>query len=72
MQSKVTTAADLLVLFAAKAAAQPPESSRMLVRHLQCKQSLKAAHCLTEAMGRYDASGGHPLPAPTGLLAPLG
>jgi hypothetical protein len=72
MQSKVTIAADLLVLFAVKAAAPPPGSSRILVRHLQCKESLKAAHCLTEAMDRYDASGGHPLPAPTGLLAPLG
>ena len=72
MQSKVTTAADLLALFAAKAVAPPPESSQMLVRHLQCKESLKAAHCLAEAMDRYYASGGHPLPAPTELLPPLG
>jgi hypothetical protein len=72
MQVKVTTAVDLLALFAEKAAAPPPESSKMLVRHLQCKESLNAAHCLTEAMDRYDASGGHPLPAPTELLPPLG
>ena len=72
MQSKVTTAADLLALFAAKAAAPPPESSQMLVRHLQCKESLKAAHCLTEAMDRYDAGEAHPLPTPTELLPPLG
>jgi len=72
MQSKVTTAADLLALFAEKAATPPPESSQMLVRHLQCKESLKAAQCLTEAMDRYDASDGHPLPASTGLLPPLG
>ena len=45
-RSKVTTAADLLALFAAKATAPPPESSQMLVRHFQCKESLKAAHCL--------------------------
>jgi hypothetical protein len=72
MQSKVTTAADLLALFAAKATAPPPESSQMLVRHFQCKESLKAAHCLTEAMDRYTVSDGQPLPVPTELLPPLG
>jgi hypothetical protein len=72
MQSKVTTAADLLALFGAKATATPPDSSQMLVRHFQCKESLKAAHCLTEAMDRYATSDGHPLPAPTELLPPLG
>jgi hypothetical protein len=65
------TAAGVIALFTEKAAAAPLESSRMLVRHLQCKESLKAAHCLTEAMDRYDASGG-PLPVPTELLPPLG
>jgi len=63
--SKMTTAADLQVLFAAKATAPPPESSQMLVRHFQCKESLKAAHCLTEAMDRYTVSDSRPLPAPT-------
>jgi len=72
MPSKVTTAADLLALFAAKATAPPPESSQMLVRHLQCKDWLKAVHCLTEAMDRYAASDSHPLSAPTELLPPLG
>ena len=72
MRSKVTTAADLLALFAAKATAPPPETSQMLVRHFQCKESLKAAQCLTEAMDRYAAGDGHPLPAPTELLPPLG
>lgn len=72
MPSKVTTTADLLAMFEEKAAAPPPQSSQMLARHLQCKESLKAAHCLTEAMDRYDASGGYPLPAPTELLPPLG
>ncbi len=72
MPSKVTTAADLLALFAAKATAPPPESSQMLVGHFQCKESLKATHCLTEAMDRHTASEGHPLRAPTELLHPLG
>ena len=72
MKSKVTTAADLLALFAAKATAPSPESSQILVRHFQCKESLKATRCLTEAMDRYDAGDGHPLLAPTELLPPLG
>jgi hypothetical protein len=72
MQSKVTASAELLALFAAKATAPPPESSQILVRHFQCKESLKATHCLTEAMDRYAANDGHPLPAPTELLPPLG
>ena len=72
MESKVTTAADLLALFAAKATAPPPETSQMLVRHFQCKESLAAAQYLTEAMDRYAAGDSQPLQAPTELLPPLG
>jgi hypothetical protein len=72
MQSKVATAADLQALFAAKAAAPPPESNLMLVRHFQCKETLAAAQYLTEAMDRYAGSNGYPLQAPTELLPPLG
>jgi hypothetical protein len=72
MQSKMTTAADLLALFAAKGTAPPPETSQMLVRHFQCKESLAAAQYLSEAMDRYAAGDGHPLQAPTELLPPLG
>ena len=72
MRSKVTKAADLVELFAAKATAPPPESSQILVRHFQCKDSLKAAQCLVEAIDRYSPSDGQPLPAPIELLPPLG
>ena len=72
MPSKVMTAADLLELLASKAADPPPETSQMLVRHFQCKESLAAAQYLTEAMDRYAAGDGHPLPVPTELLPPLG
>ena len=72
MQSKVTTAADLLALFASKATAPPQETSQMLARHFQCKESLAAAQYLTEAMDRYAAGDGQPLQAPTELLPPLG
>jgi hypothetical protein len=64
------TTADLLALFARKATEPLPESNQLLVRHLQCKESLKAAHCLTEAIDRFAGRDDHALPAPTGLLAP--
>jgi len=72
MQSKVATATNLLALFAAKSTAPPPETSQVLVRHFQCKESLAAAQYLTEAMDRHSASDGHPLHVPTELLPPLG
>jgi hypothetical protein len=65
------TAEELVAVFAAKAAALPPESSQMLVRHLQCKESLKLARMLTEAMDRYTANDSQQLAVPTDLLPPL-
>ena len=64
------TAADLLDLFARKATEPPQGSSRLLVKHLKCKESLKAAHCLTEAIHRFAGRDDYPLPAPAGILAP--
>jgi hypothetical protein len=64
------TAADLLDLFARKATEPLQESSQILVRHLRCKESLKAAHCLTEAIHRFAGRDDYPLPAPAGILAP--
>jgi hypothetical protein len=72
MQTKVTTAADLLALFAAKATAPPPETNQMLVRHFQCKEFLAAAQYLSDAMDRYTGRNDYPLQAPTELLPPLG
>ena len=66
------TAAELLEMFAQKASAPPPESSQLLVRHLQCKESLKAAQCLTEAIDRYAGRDDLALPVPTDLLMPPG
>ena len=57
-------AKELLALFAAKATAPPPESSQVLVRRLQCKESHEATHFLTETMNRYAASDSHLLPVP--------
>jgi hypothetical protein len=72
MPGKTITAADLLALFAAKAAAPPPEISQMFVRHLQCKESLQLSHCVAQAIDRFAAADSHPLPTPTELLPPLG
>jgi hypothetical protein len=64
------TTEDLLNLFLRKATEPPPESSQMLVRHLQCKESLQAAQSLTEALDRFAGRDVHPLSAPPELLAP--
>jgi hypothetical protein len=61
---------DLLDLFARKATEPLPESSQLLVRHLQCKESLKAAHCLVEAINQFAGRDDHPPPAPAAILAP--
>ena len=65
------TPEELIALFAAKAAAPPPETSQALVRHLQCKESIALARIVSEAMDRYTADRIQPLPAPTELLPPL-
>ena len=66
------TTAELLALLAAKAAAPPPETSQMLARHLQCKESLHLSQCVVAAVERYTAADSQPLPTPTELLPPLG
>jgi hypothetical protein len=62
---------ELIALFAAKAAAPPPETSQALVRHLQCKKSIALARSVSEAMDQYTANRDQLLPAPTELLSPL-
>ena len=64
------TTEDLLNLFLQKATEPPPESSQVLARHLQCKESLKAAQSLTEALDQFAGKDDHPLSAPPELLAP--
>jgi hypothetical protein len=71
MPAQLTTAEELIAMFAAKATAPPPEASQMLVRHLQCKESLALAHALAEAVDRYASNDTKPLPVPTDLLPPL-
>jgi len=66
------TMAELLEMFAQKASAPPPEAGQLLVRHLQCRESLKAAQCLTEAIEQYAGRDDRALSAPTDLLMPLG
>jgi hypothetical protein len=65
------TAEELIALFETKASAPPPESSRILVRHLQCKESLAVSRSITEAMDRYTGNDNRLLTVPTELLPPL-
>ena len=62
---------ELIALFAAKAASPPPETSQVLVRHLQCKESIALARSVSEAMDQYSANHNQSLAAPTELLPPL-
>lgn len=71
MPAQVTTAEELIAMFEAKATAPPPESSQILVRHLQCKEALTIAKMVAEAMDRYAGSENQPLAVPTDLLPPL-
>jgi hypothetical protein len=68
--AQLTTAEELIAMFEAKATAPPPEASQMLVRHLQCKESVELSRCLSDAASRHGDS--HPLAAPSELLSPLG
>ncbi len=65
------TAEELIAFFAAKATAPPPESSRMLVRHFQCKESLELSRILVEAIDRYATNDSQQLVVPSELLPPL-
>jgi hypothetical protein len=65
------TTDDLIAQFETKAVAPLAESSLILVRHLQCKDSLELARILAEAMDRHAASDSQQLATPTDLLPPL-
>ena len=64
------SAEELIALFEARAATPPPESSQMLVRHLQCKKSVELSRCLSEEASRHGGDN-HPLAVPSELLPPL-
>jgi hypothetical protein len=71
MSATKITAEALITLFEGKAAALPAESNQMLVRHLQCKESLAISRAVVEAMDRYTGSESQLLTVPTELLPPL-
>ena len=70
MRKEVVTPADLLAMFAAKVAAPPPKENLLLVRHFQCRESLKASKCLAEAIDRYVAEADQVLLTAAELLFP--
>jgi hypothetical protein len=61
----------LIAVFEARAAAPPPEANQMLVRHLQCKESLAVSRAVAEASDRYSSNECQLLAAPTELLPPM-
>ncbi|KAA6465318.1 hypothetical protein DYQ86_05090 [Acidobacteria bacterium AB60] len=61
----------LIALFEARASAPPPEANQMLVRHLQCKDSLLVSRAVAEASDRYVGNDNQLLTTPTELLPPL-
>jgi hypothetical protein len=71
MSTVATTPEELIALLRAKATAPPTEASLLLVRHLQCKQSIAIARFVSDAVDR-DSADSPSLPAPTELLPPLG
>ena len=71
MAAPTMSSEELIALFAAKAAAPPPETSQALARHLQCKESIALARSVSEAINHHSANRDQPLPAPTELLPPL-
>ena len=66
------TLEELVALLTAKAEAPPPEANKLLVRHLQCKESVRLAGAVREAMHRFSGSDSPVLPPPSELLPPLG
>ena len=70
MRKEVDTPADLLAMFAARVAAPPPRENQLLVRHFQCRESLKASQCLAEAIDRYVVEADQVLPTAAKLLFP--
>jgi hypothetical protein len=63
---------ELVALFAMKATAPPPEANQLLARHLQCKESIRLAGVVRQAMDRFAGTDSVALAAPSELLPPLG
>ena len=53
------TREELVALFASKATEPPPEANKLLVRHLQCKESIRLAGAVRQAMDRFAGAGQH-------------
>ena len=66
------TREDLVAIFAMKATAPPPEANKLLVRHLQCKESIRLAGVVRQAMDQYVGTDSVSLSTPSELLPPLG
>jgi hypothetical protein len=63
---------ELVALFASKATAPPPEANKLLMRHLQCKESIRLAGAVRQAVDRFAGANSVRLSTPSELLPPLG
>jgi hypothetical protein len=70
-QIKKMSSEDLMAFFYAMAAAPPSEANKLLARHLRCKQSIKLADAIRDAIERFPGSDPLVLPAPSSILPPL-
>jgi hypothetical protein len=65
------TPADLEAVLKAQAAAPPDKENELLVRHLQCKETLVLAEALTDAISRDYRRDTKTLAPPSEILPPL-
>jgi hypothetical protein len=64
------TREELVAIFAMKATAPPPEANKLLVRHLECKEAIRLAGAVRQAMDRFAGTDKVPLATPSEFLPP--
>jgi hypothetical protein len=71
MTDRRMTTADLEAALKAMAAAPPDKGSEILVRHLQCKETLALTEAVADAISRNYRLDSRTLAAPSEILPPL-
>jgi len=70
-QSVDPEAESLLALLQERADETPPEEDQLLARHLQCKDSVRLANAIQNALARFPGNEAPRLEAPSSILPPL-
>jgi hypothetical protein len=71
MTGRQMTPADLEASLRAQAAAPPDQESELLVRHLQCKETLALTEAVAAAISRHYRQDTRTLAPPSEILPPL-